>query len=447
MEFSRRTLLHGFGTALSLPWLESLSASVNRGRDSEKPPIRLGFVYLPNGMNMAKWKPFGKGDGNFKTPEIFKPVENFKDKTTIISGLTLSGAMAHGDGPGDHARSVASFLTGAHPKKTKGANIRNGISVDQVAASQIGHLTRFRSLELGTESSAKAGRCDSGYSCAYTSNISWRTPNSPMAKEMNPAAVFQRLFGSADEFENKFAQQKRAARRKSILDFVRADSQQVKQKLSKHDQRKFEEYLFSVRDIEKRIAKIDKLEEPEFDISDFQRPLGVPASYGEHVKLMLDMMVLAFQTDSTRVISFMFANAGSNRSYTELGIQDGHHDISHHGNSFAKTKKIGEINVYHMSLFSHLLERLENIEEGNGTLLDNCIILYGSGISDGDRHDHRNLPIALFGGGGGTIDPGRHIRVYAGTPLTNLYCSLLDRVGAKVDSFSDSSGRIDQLNS
>lgn len=264
---------------------------------------------------------------------------------------------------------------------------------------------------------------------------------------MNPAAVFQRLFGSADEFENKFAQQKRAARRKSILDFVRADSQQVKQKLSKHDQRKFEEYLFSVRDIEKRIAKIDKLEEPEFDISDFQRPLGVPASYGEHVKLMLDMMVLAFQTDSTRVISFMFANAGSNRSYTELGIQDGHHDISHHGNSFAKTKKIGEINVYHMSLFSHLLERLENIEEGNGTLLDNCIILYGSGISDGDRHDHRNLPIALFGGGGGTIDPGRHIRVYAGTPLTNLYCSLLDRVGAKVDSFSDSSGRIDQLNS
>ena len=447
MEISRRTLLHGFGTALSLPWLESLSTSLNLGIGTDKPPVRLAFVYLPNGMNMAKWKPFGKEVKDFKTPEIFQPVEAFKSKTTIVTGLALSGAMAHGDGAGDHARSVASFLTGAHPRKTRGANIKNGISVDQVAASQIGHLTRFPSLELGTESSAKAGRCDSGYSCAYTSNISWRTPTSPMAKEMNPAAVFERLFGSVDQFENKIAQQRRISRRQSILDFVQDDAQKVQKQLSKNDQRKFDEYLYSIRDIEKRIASIDKLEEPEFEISDFQRPLGVPASYDEHVKLLLDMMVLAFQTDSTRVISFMFANAGSNRSYPDLGIQSGHHDISHHGNSFAKTQKIGKINVHHMSLFAHFLERMDSIQESNGTLLDNSIILYGSGISDGDRHDHRNLPIALFGSGGGSIDTGRHLRVRARTPLTNLYCSMLDRVGAKVDSFSDSNGRIDELKS
>ena len=247
------------------------------------------------------------------------------------------------------------------------------------------------------------------------------------------------------EFENRIARNERSARRKSILDFVRQDAVQLHSKLSANDRRKFDEYMHAVRDIENRLGKIEKLEEPEFDISDFQRPLGVPASYGAHVKLMFDMITLAFQTDSTRVISFMFANAGSNRNYRDIGIRSGHHDISHHGGSMPKQNKISQINKYHMQLFSHLLDRLASVPEGNGTLLDNCMIMYGSGISDGDRHEHKNLPIAIFGGAGGTIDTGRHIRVRSKTPLTNLYCSMLDRIGVQLDKFSDSNGRIDQL--
>lgn len=445
MNISRRTMLRGFGTAIALPWMESMAAAANLGRTSGQPPVRMAFMYVPNGMRMSHWTPFGKEETGFASPKIFEPVEKYMDRATIISGLSLRGANSLGDGGGDHARSVAAFLTGAHPRKTAGSRIKNGVSIDQVAAEAIGDLTRFPSLELGTESSAQAGRCDSGYSCAYTSNISWRTPTSPMAKEMDPASVFERLFGSADQFENKIARNQRISRRKSILDFVRQDALKVNSKLSADDRRKFDEYMHAVRDIENRLGKIEKLDEPEFDISDFQRPLGVPASYGAHVKLMFDMITLAFQTDSTRVISFMFANAGSNRNYRDIGIRSGHHDISHHGGSLAKITKIGQINKYHMTLFSHLLDRLANIPEADGTLLDNCMIMYGSGISDGDRHEHKNLPIAIFGGAGGSIDTGRHIRVRSGTPLTNLYCSMLDRVGVQIEKFSDSNGRIDQL--
>ena len=446
MSVSRRQLIKGLGTALALPWMESTSFALgDKTIAASDPPLRTAFIYLPNGMHMPHWTPKGPSEIDFETPAIFEPVAQYRGKTTIVSGLALQNATAGKDGAGDHARSVASFLTGARAKKTKGSNIYIGKSVDQVAAEQLGSRTRFASIELGTESSAKAGRCDSGYSCAYTSNVSWRTPTSPMAKEMDPAAVFERLFGSANELENQRAKAQRVSRRKSILDFVLKDAKSFQSKLASHDQQKFDEYLFAIRDIEKRLAKIDKLDEPELDISDYQRPLGVPAGYGDHVKLMFDMMTIAFQTDSTRIISFMYANAGSNRSYREIGIRSGHHDISHHGNSAAKQKKIGEINKHHMLLMSHLLDRLEKIEEGNGSLLDNCMLLYGSGIADGNRHDHKNLPIAIFGGAAGKIDTGRHIRVRAGTPLTNLYCSMLDRMGAKVDSFSDSNGRIDEL--
>jgi hypothetical protein len=447
MSFNRRQLIQGFGTVLALPWLESASfaAGVSPAGAPTSPPLRTAFIYLPNGMHMSHWTPRGASETDFETSEIFEPVKQYKNQTTVITGLNLQNAKPGGDGGGDHARSVASFLTGARARKTKGSNIYLGKSVDQVASAAIGDQTRFASLELGTESSAQAGRCDSGYSCAYTSNISWRTPTSPMAKEMNPAAVFKRLFGSADDLENQQAEAERISRRKSILDFVLPQAKSFQKKLAAGDRRKFDEYLFAVRDIEKRLGKIDKLDEPECDVSNFERPLGVPASYGEHVKLMFDMMTLAFQTDSTRIISFMYANAGSNRSYRDIGIRGGHHDISHHGNSFAKQKKISQINVFHMSLMTHLLDRLSGVEEAGGTLLDNCMLLYGSGISDGNRHNHNNLPIALFGGAGKRIETGRHIRVRAGTPLTNLYCSMLDRMGVNVDSFSDSNGRVDEL--
>ncbi len=442
---TRREILKGLGTAISLPWLESIASAESSSVESDKPPLRLAFMYLPNGMHMPHWRPRGMAGTDFEMPRIFESVQKYRSQTTIISGLSLRGAEAHGDGPGDHARSVAAFLTGAHPKKTSGSNIYNGKSIDQVVAEHLGRSTRFPSLELGTESSAQAGRCDSGYSCAYTSNISWRTPTSPMAKEMDPAAVFDRLFGSEDQVENRITNNQRISRRKSILDFVQGNAKKLQNRLSVNDRRKFEEYLYSVREIERRLGHVEKLDEPEVEVSDFQRPLGVPASYSEHVKLMLDMMVLAFQTDSTRVITFMFANAGSNRSYREIGISGGHHDLSHHGKASAKMQQISQINCFHMELFGHLLERLDSIDEGDSTLLDNSIILYGSGIADGDKHDHRNLPIALFGRGAGSIDSGRYIQTRIGTPLTNLYCSLLDRVGAGVDKFADSNGRLDEL--
>lgn len=450
-KLSRRTVLRGLGTAIALPWLEAMSstapliANVTRRTAVEKPPVRMGFLYVPNGMHMPDWIPRGPGGSDFELQSIMKPIEQFKSKMNVITGLSLHGANALGDGGGDHARSVSSFLTGAHPKKTHGADIQNGISVDQVAAEKIGHLTKLKSLEMGTESSSTGGRCDSGYSCLYTSNISWRTETSPLAKEINPAAIFERLFGSTNDRDNKRALAKREQKRKSILDFVNSEAKSLSNVLGNEDRRKLDEYLYAVRDIERRLHGVDKLQKSNEDFSNYPRPVGVPQDYAEHVSLMFDMMVLAFQSDTTRVCSMMYANAGSNRSYRNLSISDGHHNLSHHGKSLEKQAKISKINQYHMSIAKHLLTKLDSVKEGDGTLLDNCMIMYGSGIADGNSHAHKDLPIALFGSGGGTIKTGRLIRTRSGTPLTNLYCSMLERVGAKVSSFSDSNGTISEL--
>ena len=377
-----------------------------------------------------------------------KPVADLREQMTVVSGLALRGAEALGDGGGDHARAAAAFLTGAHPRKTHGSNIQNGQSVDQVAASTIGSATRLKSLELGTEESAPAGTCDTGYSCLYTSNISWRTPQSPLAKEVDPAAVFDRLFGmpggGAESLERR---QQRQRRTKSVLDHARGQARRLSDQLGANDRRKLDEYLYGVREIELRLAKSEKLDQVETDIPDYPRPAGVPENYAEHVRLLMDMMVLAFQTDATRVASFMFANASSNRTYTNLDISEGHHNISHHGGAREKQKRISKINQFHMSLTGHLVRRLAAIPEGDATVLDNSLILYGSGISDGNSHDHSDLPICVFGRGGGTVESGRHLRVRPRTPLTNLYRSMLAVAGAPVDSFSDSSGEIDGFRS
>lgn len=436
---------------MALPWLEAMTSSaplianVTRRTAITAPPVRMAFLYVPNGMHMPDWIPQGPGGREFQTQSIMEPIVEFREKMNVFSGLSLRGAKALGDGGGDHARSVAAFLTGAHPKKTHGSDIRNGISVDQVAADKIGHLTKLKSLELGTEGSSTGGRCDSGYSCLYTSNVSWRTDTSPLSKEINPATVFERLFGNGVEGENLRSLAKRESKRKSILDFVHGEAKSLNQSLGTQDRRKLDEYLYAVRDIERRMHNIEKLGISDEDYSDYPRPVGVPREYAEHVKLLFDMMVLAFQTDSTRICSFMYTNAGSNRSYRNLSIREGHHSISHHGKSKEKQEKISKINQYHMSLAHHLLSRLDSIKEGDGTLLDNCMVMYGSGIADGNAHAHDNLPIAMFGGGGGTIKTGRYIRTRNGTPLTNLYCSMLERVGAPVESFSDSNGTIEEL--
>lgn len=452
-QLSRRTMLRAMGISVALPYFEAMTPAAplicnvaRAAQPAQSAPVRMAFLYVPNGMHMPHWKPSGPGQKDFRLKPILKPVQQFRDKMNIISGLTLNGAMAHGDGGGDHARSVASFLTGAHPKKTHGTNIRNGVSVDQIAAERIGHLTRLKSLEIGTEESSTGGQCDTGYSCLYTSNISWRTDRSPLAKEINPAAIFERLFGSEQgKTIDSRPLETKAKNRKSILDFVNAEAKSLHTNLGVTDRRKLDEYLYAVRDIERRLGNADRLDQPETDHTTFQRPVGMPRQYDEHVKLLLDMMVLAFQSDSTRVASFMFANAGSNRAYTNLAIKDGHHNISHHGNSREKQQKISEINTFHMSLTSHFLRRLDAIAEGNGTLLDNCMILHGSGIADGNSHSHKDLPIAMFGSGGGSIRTGRHIQLRSGTPLTNLYCSMLRRIGAPVKKFSDSNGLVEEI--
>ena len=448
-QISRRTVLRGLGTAVALPMLEAMLptfsiAAPNARAQDNKPPVRLAFLCVPNGKHMADWTPAGEGR-DFEIRPTLEPVTKYKSEMLQFTGLTLNGGRALGDGPGDHARSCASFLTGAHPKKTHGADISNGVSVDQVAAEKIGGKTRFASLELGVEPSAQSGNCDSGYSCAYSSNLSWRTPTSPVAKEINPSAVFDRLFGNGKSDEQNQTQSKRSLLKKSVLDFALEDANDLRRRLGVSDQRKLDEYLFAVRDVEKRLVGADKLRGPEVDVSNYPRPAGVPSDFAEHVRLMLDMAALALQTDSTRVVSFMYVNEGSNRSYKEIEVSEGHHDLSHHGNDKAKQEKIAKINRHHVTMLAHFLDRLSSIKEADGTLLDNSLLLYGSGISDGNAHNHDDLPIVLFGKGGGTVQPGRHLRYPKDTPLCNLYLSMLDKAGAKQDTFGDSTGRLENL--
>ncbi|MFT5522828.1 MAG: hypothetical protein ACI9G1_004115 [Pirellulaceae bacterium] len=442
-KVTRRTVLQGLGTALALPLLDIMAPSLSAAT-AGKPPVRMGFIYVPNGINMNEWTPEKTGT-DFELPATLKPLEKYKKDLLVLSGLTLNGGRALGDGAGDHARSVASFLTGAHPKKTSGADINNGPSVDQIGAREIGEQTKLPSLELGLERSAPAGTCDSGYSCVYTSNISWRSESSPVAKEIDPASVFDRLFEGKDKRQNGDVQDKRKRYKKSILDFVLEDAKSLSLKLGTSDRKKLDEYLFAVRDIERRITGADKLTDAEEGVPDYPRPAGVPREFEEHLRLLSDLIVLAFQTDSTRISTFMYANAGSNRSYSQVGVSDGHHGISHHGNDKGKLEKIAKINGYHIQQLAYLTERLASVKEGEGTLLDNCMLMYGSGLADGNRHAHHDLPIVLLGGGGGTINSGRHVRYKEETPLTNLYVSMLNRVGAKTESMADSTGPLKDL--
>lgn len=447
-DLSRRTLLRGIGAAMALPFLEAMGP-LARSADAAaagRPggPLRMAFFYVPNGMHMPDWMPAAPGR-DFELPPIPAVLARHRDQFNILGGLTLDQARAHGDGGGDHARAVASFLTGAHPRKTNGADILNGISVDQLAAAAIGGQTRLASLELGTESSSPAGNCDSGYSCVYTSNLAWRTETSPVAKEVDPAMVFDRMFAGTERGLPPGERARRDRRRKSVLDAVQEDAVGLHRALGSNDQRKLDEFLHAVREIEKRLQRTDRLDPGDPQMPDPARPAGVPRSYADHVHLLMDMMVLAFQTDTTRIATFMFANAGSNRSYREIGISEGHHDLSHHGKNSEKQERISQINRHHAGMFARFLDRMASIREGEHSLLDNSMIVYGSAIADGNAHAHNNLPILLAGSGGGSIKTGRFIQYPDETPLTNLYVSMLNRMGVPTRSFSDSSGALDQL--
>ncbi len=378
-----------------------------------------------------------------------KPLEPVRDKLTVLTGLTHNTGRALGDGPGDHARAASTFLTGMHPKKTASADISLGMSVDQVAALSLGKQTRIPSLEMTLESGRQAGNCDSGYSCAYSNNISWRSATTPNPPETNPRVVFERMFGDVDPTETAASRAKRERYDKSILDFVLEDARGLQTGLGPTDRRKLDEYLTAVREIEQRIANAEKLERANVNLSQLapglEKPQGIPVDYASHARLMFDLMALAMRADITRVMTLMMAREGSNRAYKEIGVPDGHHGLTHHRDNAEWVEKIRLINTYHVEQFAYFVKKLDSIREGDGTLLDRSMVVYGSGLSDGNRHTHHDLPVAIVGGGNGKIRAGRHVIYPRETPMNNLFLTLLDSMGVRTGELGDSTGELNHL--
>lgn len=441
-RISRRMLLKGLGAGLALPLFDAMAPTRLRASEAQQSPNRMAIVFVPNGVQMPDWTPQGEGRDYQLSPTL-QTLAAQKNDFCVLSGLTQNWARAHGDGGGDHARSAATFLTGAHPYKTDGANLRAGISADQVAAEKLAHHTRLASLELGCEKGLQAGNCDSGYSCAYSANIAWRSPTTPMVKEVNPRLVFERLFGGDGASGSAEARERRQHYRQSVIDFVREDAQRLRGHLGQTDRGKLDEYLTAVRDIETRIERAEQFALQQLPAVD--KPEGIPKDYVDHIRIMCDLLVLALQTDSTRVVTFMFGNEGSNRPYRFIDVPEGHHTLTHHSGDESKQAKVAKINRFHLEQFAYLLERMKSIAEGDGNLLDHSMVVYGSGIGDGNRHNHDDLPLLLAGRGCGTLEPGRHVRYANETPLNNLWLALLDRMDAGVESLGDSTGRLGSL--
>jgi hypothetical protein len=427
------------GTAIALPFLDAMTPAL--ASSSSPANVRMGFVYVPNGMDVRNWVLDKEGKLG-ELSRIMKPLEPFKNDITVLSNLTHNNGRALLDGPGDHGRCCGSYLTGVQPKKTA-VDIHCGISCDQIVANQIGQKTRFPSLELGMEDSRQAGDCDSGYSCAYTNNLAWRSETQPLPPILDPRALFERLFGT----DAGLTPEERARRnrfRRSILDFVSDDTRKLQTNLGPTDKRKLDEYLTSVRDIERQIEKAEK-DNAQIDPR-MEKPYGVPADFAEHFKLMTDMLTVALQSDMSRVFTFLVTREGTSRPYREIGISDGHHPLTHHRNDPALMEKVAQINTYHVKQFAGWVEKLKSIQEGDRSLLDNSMIVYGAGLCDGNRHNHEDLPTLLVGRGGGHVNPGRHIRYRKETPMCNLFLTMMDRMGVKdVEHFGDSTGRAQSL--
>ncbi|WP_437226476.1 DUF1552 domain-containing protein [Planctomicrobium sp. SH661] len=434
---SRRTLLKGTGAALALPVLDAMVPRAAWAAPEMLVRNRMGFVYVPNGAIMQSWTPEQTGE-NYQLSKTLSPLQDLQQDILVLSGLSQNNARALGDGAGDHARDSACYLTAQHPRKSD-SDIYVGVSVDQLAAKKLGHLTRLPSLELGLEGGRQAGNCDSGYGCIYSSNISWSSATTPMAKEIRPRAVFERMFGDGQDPKTTA---RRNFFRQSILDFVADDAARLNTTLGTSDRHKLDEYLTSVREVEQRIARsaipIDKI--PEFVIPD-----EPPETFQEQVRLMYDLMVLAFQTDTTRICTLMLANSGSNRTYKEIGVVEAHHQISHHQNDEEKMGSLQKIDQHMIEQFAYFLNRLKQIREGDGTLLDHSMFMYGAALADPNRHQHHDLPILVAGRGSGTIRTGRHIQYPENTPLANLFVSMLNGMQVPTDVFGDSSGNLADL--
>jgi hypothetical protein len=433
---ARRTLLRGLGTVMALPLLESMVTTA-RAADAAHDIKRLQVFYTPNGMIMQNYVPTQVGDSYAMTP-ILKPLEPYRDRMTVFTGLAHKNGNALGDGAGDHGRSCGSFLTGMHPKKTEGYDIQSGVSMDQIVAREFGKATQIASLELGVDAPSLVGSCDSGYSCAYTNTLSWATPTQPLPVSVNPRDVFERLFGDGDSLDSA-SRTAELRRNSSILDFIRDDARRMENQLGDNDKKKMDEYLTSIRDVE---ARIQKAEKSDVALPDMVRPAGAPDNFQDHARLLIDLQIVAMQADLTRVGSLMIGREVSNRSYPEIGVPDAHHSMSHHGNDPEKIAKLTKICTYHMEQFAYLLQRMSETKHGDISLLDTTLVLEGPSLGDPNVHDHMNLPLIVAGG---LVKGGRHIAVEKDTPACNLLLSMIQVLGIPQDRFGDSTGPLSTL--
>lgn len=444
-SLARRSFLRGIGTTLALPVLDAMVPAF-AATSTVVSPVRAAFLYVPNGIIMKDWKPtLGENPKDFTFGRTLKPLESMRQHVSVLSGLDHYNGQSLGDGAGDHARAGATWLTGVHPKKTEGLDIHAGISVDQLLAKEMGKSTMLPSLELGLEDVRMVGGCDSGYSCAYSYTLCWSSPTTPVPYETNPRAVFERLFGDGDTTD-PIARAVQARQDRSILDFVREDSKRLGATLGTNDKRKLSEYLDSIREIETRIQKAEQPGKlaalPSID-----QPAGIPPTFEEHIKLMFDLMTIAFQADLTRVITMMIGREGGNRTYRSIGVPDAHHGLSHHFNDPAKIERIQKIDQHHVEMLAHFINKLNATPDGNGTLLDNSMVVYGSSISDGNKHEHLDLPTVLCGHGGGKIKGGLHHQFRKGTPMSNLFMTMMDNMDVRPERIGDSTGKVEHLTS
>jgi hypothetical protein len=447
-SLSRRRFLRGLGACIALPAFESVAPmrllagplAAAAGIAGKAAPVRMAFLYVPNGIIPSGWWPEGDGGTDFELPPTLQPLQKVKQEVQLISGLEDLSANPGMDGGGDHARAGGTFLTGVRIKKTAGSDIFAGVSFDQLIASQIGHLTRFGSLELSCDAIRKAGDCDSGYSCAYEYNLAWRSPTQPVTPDPNPRLVFERLFGEGPASQRTLNLQRRQREQQSILDFVLTDAKAMEANMNGRDRQKLDQYLTSVREIEQRIQRAERMRVVN---PGGEAPAGIPPNFGEHIQLMFDMLLLAFQTDSTRVATMLLAGEGSNRSFSEIGISEGHHNLTHHRNQPDMIAKVKGIDLWYATQLGKFLEKMDRTQDADGhSLLHNSMILYGSGNADGNRHTHTNLPILLAGSAGGGLKTGRYLKTQP-APLTNLFLSMADRMGAQgIERHGDSTGRL-----
>lgn len=436
----RRTFLRGVGAALALPLLDSM---VPASRAAAKPTMRMGIFYIPNGVIVGDWTPKTEG-AEYELSSILQPLAPLRDRVLVLSGLNCEPAKAIKDeGQGDHSRGPGSFLTGAHIKKSEGADIRAGVSFDQIAAQKLGKETQVASLEIGLDSSEFPGACDIGYSCAYSGTIAWRDVSTPLPMENDPRRVFERLFGASDSTDAR-ERKKRLEAERSLLDSVMQDANRLANGLGPDDRVKLSQYLDSVRDIERRIQITEAQSSRELPL--MRQPTGgIPATFTEHVEVMSQLLLLAFQTDTTRIFTFMFGREQTGRVYPEIGVTDGHHGLSHHSGDPVKMAKVSKINRHQIEMLAKFAEKLRTTPDGDGSLLDHSMIMYGAGISDGDLHNHNNLPVLLVGGGAAGIKGGRHLKYAPDTPVMNLGATMLDKMGIPFEHLGDANGKLAEL--